>query len=257
MSRSKVAPLSRTPAVKKVDLKKGGSKLVAKKPGAKTSASRLPATKPASKASPSKPSASKPSPSKAPALQAPAKRAATGLPPLTTSRKALLVDGSDQSFRLLVHTLLAFLARHETVREGHAAAIGLAGIEYTVLMAVRHLASEGHVSVRELAAHLHLSGAFVTTVSNKLQQAGLLDKLVDPADRRRLRLSVTPVGEQLLAGLGPAQCQVNDVQFDCLAADEFQQLLTTVDRLVESSERAIALQRYLQPRAAAAAAAEK
>lgn len=247
MSRSKVPPLSRTPAVKKADLKKGRSKTVdatkgnPKKTAAKSPAAKRSALKPVARLHEAHHSA---------------KRAATGLPALTTSRKALLVDGSDQSFRLLVHSLLAFLARHETVREGHAAAIGLAGIEYTVLMAVGHLASEGHVSVRELAAHLHLSGAFVTTVSNKLQQAGLLDKLVDPADRRRLRLSVTPAGEQLLTGLGPVQCQVNDVQFDCLGADEFRHLLTTVDRLVESSERAIALQRYLQPRAAAAAAGD-
>jgi DNA-binding MarR family transcriptional regulator len=169
-------------------------------------------------------------------------------PSLTTSRKALLVDGSDHAFRQLVHTLLAFLARHETVREGHAAAIGLAGIEYTVLISVKYLGAEGDVSVRELAAHLHLSGAFVTTVSNKLQQMGLLDKLVDAVDRRRLRLIVTPAGEALLASLGPIQRAVNDVQFDCLTGPEFHQLLGSVERLVESSDRAIALQRYLQPR---------
>ena len=214
MSRSKVAPLSKTPALRR------SGKAVAK-PEAK------PIAKLASKS---------------------AVKAKLPAPALTTSRKALLVDGSDHAFRQLVHTLLAFLARHETVREGHAAAIGLAGIEYTVLISVKYLAAEGDVSVRELAAHLHLSGAFVTTVSNKLQQMGLLDKLVDPADRRRLRLTVTQAGEALLASLNPTQRQVNDVQFDCLSADEFHQLLGSVERLVESSERAIALQRYLQPR---------
>lgn len=167
-------------------------------------------------------------------------------PSLTTSRRELLVDGSDQAFRQLVHTLLAFLARHDTIREGHAAAIGLAGIEYTVLISVRSLAAAGDVSVRELAAHLHLSGAFVTTVSNKLQELGLLDKLVDPADRRRLRLVVTAAGEALLTSLSPMQREVNDVQFDCLSAGDFQMLLGSVERLVESSDRAIALQRYLQ-----------
>jgi hypothetical protein len=60
---------------------------------------------------------------------------------------------------------------------------------------------------------------------------------------------VTQAGDALLASLNPTQRQVNDVQFDCLNADEFHQLLGSVERLVESSERAIALQRYLQPRA--------
>lgn len=169
-------------------------------------------------------------------------------PSATVSRPALLVAGNDQAFRRMVHTLLAFLARHETVREGHAAAIGLAGIEYTVLISVKYLAAEGHVSVRELADHLHLSGAFVTTVSNKLQKMQLIEKLIDPADRRKVRLTVTDAGDELLLALRPTQRQVNDVQFDCLSATEFQQLLGTVERLVESSDRAIALQRYLVAR---------
>lgn len=157
------------------------------------------------------------------------------------------MDGGDHAFRELVHTLLAFLGRHETVRAGLAATSGLAGIEYTVLISVKYLVAGGDVSVRELAAYLHLSGAFVTTVSNKLQQMGLLDKLVDPADRRRLRLVVTAAGEALLASLNASQRQVNDVQFDCLAAHDFHQLLAIVDRLVDSTEQAIALQRYVLP----------
>lgn len=169
------------------------------------------------------------------------------VPSPTTSRSALLVGGSDREFRQLVHTLLAFLARHDTVRDGHAAAIGLSGIEYTVLISAQSLA-EGHVSVRELAAHLHLSGAFVTTVSNKLQQMGLLDKLTDPEDRRRLRLVVTAQGEALLARLAPIQRQVNDVQFECLDAGDFSRLLASVEKLVNSSDQAIALQKYLSPR---------
>jgi DNA-binding MarR family transcriptional regulator len=170
------------------------------------------------------------------------------LPSATVSLPALLMGGNDQAFRRMVHTLLAFLARHETVREGHAAAIGLAGIEYTVLISVKYLAAEGHVSVRELADHLYLSGAFVTTVSNKLQKMRLIEKLVDPGDRRKVRLTVTPAGDELLLALRPTQRQVNDVQFDCLSGTEFQQLLGTVERLVESSDRAIALQRYLVAR---------
>jgi len=169
-------------------------------------------------------------------------------PSLTTSCSALLVDGSDHVFRQLVHTLLAFVARHDTVLEGHAVAVGLSAVEYTVLTSLKLLGSEGQVSVRELAAHLHLSGAFVTTVSNKLQEMGLLDKLTDPEDRRRLRLVVTERGDALLARLLVIQRQVNDIQFDCLDSGDFTRLLTSVDKLLASSDSAIALQKYLQPR---------
>jgi MarR family transcriptional regulator, organic hydroperoxide resistance regulator len=164
---------------------------------------------------------------------------------LTISRPEMLVDGSDQQFRRLVHGLFAFFARHSTIREGHGAFIGLAGIEYTTLISIRHLAAAGEVGVRGVAAHLHLSGAFTTTITNKLLAKGLIEKAPHPVDKRRLLLSVTPRGDELLEHLAPMQTQVNNVEFGCLSAKEFQQLLDIVERLVRSSDQAVSLQRYL------------
>lgn len=164
---------------------------------------------------------------------------------LTISRPEMLVGGSDQKFRQLVHGLLAFLARHQALREGHAAVIGLAGIEYTVLISIRHLSAERDVHVRTVADHLHLSGAFVTTLTNKLMSKGLIEKAAHPVDRRRLCLTVTPRGADLLNRLAPIQSELNDLQFDCLTSKDFHVLLGLVERLVQSSDRAVALQRYL------------
>jgi MarR family transcriptional regulator, organic hydroperoxide resistance regulator len=166
--------------------------------------------------------------------------------PLTISKPEMLLSGSDQHFRRLVHSLFAFLARHEAVRSGHGARIGLAGIEYTTLISIRHLdAEEGDVNVNRVAEHLHLSGAFVTTVTNKLLKRGLIHKSVDPVDRRRVKLQVSAKGDALLAELAPMQRQVNDVQFGCLTRAEFLQLLDLVERLIASSEDAVRLQAYL------------
>ena len=164
---------------------------------------------------------------------------------LTISRPEMLVNGSDQAFRRLVHSLFGFFSRHQTIREGHAAVIGLAGIEYTTLISIRHLAALGDVHVRAVADHLYLSGAFVTAVTNKLMAKGLIEKASHPVDRRRLSLTVTARGAELLERLAPTQTMVNDVQFDCLSAKEFHQLLDMTQRLVDSGDRAIALQRYL------------
>jgi DNA-binding MarR family transcriptional regulator len=171
--------------------------------------------------------------------------------PLTISRPELLINGSDRHFRRLVHSLFGLLARHEAVRSGHGARIGLVGIEYTVLISIRHLAVENpNVSVSRVAAHLYLSGTFVTTVTNKLEKLGLIHKLPDPTDRRRVRLEVSAKGNALLAELAPVQRQVNDVQFGCLSMAEFLQLLETVERLIESSDQAIRLQSYFGQRPA-------
>jgi len=167
-------------------------------------------------------------------------------PPLTVSRPQLLVDGSDRQFRRLVHGLFGFLARHEAIRRGHAARIGLVGIEYTTLISIRHLdAEEGDVNVNRVAEHLHLSGAFVTTITNKLLKRGLIHKSVDPADRRRVKLQVSEKGDALLAELAPVQRQVNDAEFGSLSQAEFLQLLAMVERLIANSEDAVRLQAYL------------
>jgi DNA-binding MarR family transcriptional regulator len=165
--------------------------------------------------------------------------------PLTVSRAELLVQGSDRAFRSLVHGLFGFLARHEAIRAGHGARIGLVGIEYTVLISIGHLsAHEGDVSVNRIAEHLYLSGAFVTTVTNQLLKRRLIHKTPDPKDRRRVRLEISEEGWARLAELAPTQRMVNDLQFDCLSAAEFKQLLSIVDRLIESSNRALRLQTY-------------
>ena len=78
---------------------------------------------------------------------------------------------------------------------------------------MRHLTGrEGEVTVGRLAAHLYLSGAFVTSVTNRLARAGYIKKRPDSADRRRVILEVTPKGDDLLAELAPVQRMVNDVR---------------------------------------------
>jgi DNA-binding MarR family transcriptional regulator len=168
--------------------------------------------------------------------------------PLTISRPELLVNGSDREFRRLVDGIFAFAARHDAVRQGHAARIGLSGIEYSTLIALRHLQNDGDVGIKDLADYLHVSGSFITTMIGKFVKRGLAAKQLDPEDKRRVRLNVTQKGHDLLATLAPVQRQVNDVQFGPLSKAEFHAVLDLLRRLIQSSEKAVALQKYLSHR---------
>ena len=165
--------------------------------------------------------------------------------PLTTSRPELLSDGRDREFRHLVHALFGFAAHHEQIRAGHGTVIGLAGIEYTVLISIAHLSLDGDVSVKAVADHLYLSGAFITAVTQRLVKLGMIHKRIDSGDRRRVALTVSNKGRAALERLAPIQRQVNDVEFGCLSQEEFALLTGIVDRLIESGARAVALQKYL------------
>ena len=165
--------------------------------------------------------------------------------PLTTSRPELLVGGRDKEFRHLVHSLFGFAAHHERIRAGHAKVIGLAGIEYTVLISIAHLSQDGDVNVKTVADHLYLSGAFITAVTGRLLARGFIEKKADAGDRRRVTLTVSEKGRAALERLAPIQRQVNDVEFGALTREEFMALRGILDRLIESGARAVALQNYL------------
>lgn len=162
--------------------------------------------------------------------------------PLTISRDALLVEGGDQVFRRMVHAFFAFNARHEQIRDGHARRIGLAGTEYTILISIAHLSQDGAVNVKTVAEHLHVSTGFITNTTRELQNMGLVAKTRDRTDKRKTILTVTDKGLALLEELAPFQRQVNDAEFASLSRAEFVQLSDAIERLVESSDRAIALQ---------------
>ena len=144
-----------------------------------------------------------------------------------------------------MHALFGFASHHERIRSGHGKAIGLAGIEYTVLISIAHLSADGEVNVKTVADHLYLSGAFITAVTQRLLQLGMIHKRIDTGDRRRVTLSVSNKGRAALERLAPIQRQVNDVEFGCLSHEEFALLTDIVDRLIDSGARAVALQGYL------------
>ena len=165
--------------------------------------------------------------------------------PLTVSRPELLVNGSDLEFRELVHNLFGFLALHERIRSGHGKFIGLAGIEYTMLIAIAHLTATKNVNVKTLADHLHLSGAFITSTTRHLLQLGLIHKTMDSADRRRVTLTLTREGRASLVRLAPVQQRINDIEFGCLSRDEFKSLNKLMRLMIKDGKRAVALQTYL------------
>src|SRR5258708_14529507 len=107
-----------------------------------------------------------------------------------------------------------------------------------MVMLIGHLSAEGNVSVKDIADHLHLSGAFTTVITNKLLQKGLIEKAGHPVDKRRLCLTVTARGRELLERLAPTQRQGNHVQFRCPFSKEFDPLVHITEALFQAEAHA-------------------
>lgn len=183
-------------------------------------------------------------PERAPVRRSSASKSSEVSIPLTVSRAELINEGTDRDFRNLVHNIFAFMARHEAIRDGHARQIGLAGIEYTILISIGHLGLHGDVNVKTVADHLHMSGAFITTVTSKLQGMGLVEKAQHSVDRRRICLAITERGKLLLQQLAPYQREINDVEFAPLSKERFKALSNILEDLIIAGDKAVALQQY-------------
>src|SRR5919109_2231666 len=132
-------------------------------------------------------------------------------PPLTVSRAPLLVRGSDAEFRRLIHDLIAYGHRLDACRDAFATIVGISGVQYEILMLISR--ADG-LSIGEVAARLHRSGAFITIEANKLAERGILEKAPDASDGRRVLLRTTAKGLALLERLPPGQRRGKDRLFE-------------------------------------------
>jgi DNA-binding MarR family transcriptional regulator len=167
--------------------------------------------------------------------------------PLTASRPALLVAGSDAEFRKLIHDLIAYGHRLDACRDAFAAIAGVSGAQYEILMLVSRAE---RLSIGEIAARLHRSGAFITTEANKLVSRGLLEKGSDPRDGRKVLVRINSKSLYLLERLAPYQRRINDVLFERLDARRFRQLRALARDLLACGDRAVALLEFLAHEAA-------
>jgi MarR family transcriptional regulator, organic hydroperoxide resistance regulator len=159
----------------------------------------------------------------------------------TVSAEALLVDGSDHAFRRMIHALMAIGHSLDVMREGFARVIGTTGPQHELIMLIyRYNDGEG-ISVGELAALVKLTSAFVATETSKLSGLGLIEKVTDPLDRRRVILRVTDIGRRKLALLSGYQRQGNDVLFECFDEKAFLKFSRLVEEVLPCGERAATL----------------
>ena len=170
-------------------------------------------------------------------------------PPLTVGRPALLAGGSDAEFRGLIHDLIAYGHKLDACRDAFAAIAGISGAQYEILMLVSR--ADG-LSIGEVAGRLHRSGAFITIEANRLVERGVLDKVSDPADGRRVLLRMNSKSLELLERLAPYQQRINDVLFEFVDVKRFRELRALAAQLVASGDRAVAMLELLLREAEAA-----
>jgi DNA-binding MarR family transcriptional regulator len=171
-----------------------------------------------------------------------ASRDAATRPPVTTARPELTADGTGERFRHLVNDLLTIAVRMDAVRARFAGLMGVTPPQYTILVTVAQLEGAlGGATVRGVADHMHVSGAFVTAETGKLAIKGFIAKRPNPSDGRSVLVTLTAKGRKALDAALPNIRAVNDVFFGKLEAEEFERLAAAAARIVEASPAAVLL----------------
>lgn len=133
-------------------------------------------------------------------------------------------------------------ARVQAIREEFGRTAGLTGPQYSLIVAISHLAEfEGGTTVSRLANHLHVSGTYVTAEANKLESAGLLLRAPNPNDKRSVLLQLTKSGLELLEQMLPLISRINDEIFRDLTRADFELLVRLMAGLARSAADALAL----------------
>jgi DNA-binding MarR family transcriptional regulator len=161
---------------------------------------------------------------------------------LTISLPDLLEGGSDDAFRQLVQDMLSMSARLQAIRDMFGSIAGITGPQYSMLIAIAHMTKRDiSVTVGGLGEHLHVSGTFITAESKKLEQAGLLAKNANPADRRSIVLTLTDRGNALIDSVRAIVRAGNDEIFRGVSADDFRVLRRVMAGLVPALDDALVL----------------
>jgi len=90
---------------------------------------------------------------------------------------------------------LVFTAK--ALREAFEDAMARAGGSLGIWIVLNAISDEGFVSHRILASHAHVDGATITYHVDRAEKLGLVQREVDPDDRRVKRLRLTPEGTRV------------------------------------------------------------
>ncbi len=113
------------------------------------------------------------------------------------------------------------------------AAAAYLGVNRTAMRCLEVLDREGQLTAGEIAAQTHLSSGAVTAMLDRLERAGLVQRLPDPGDRRRVLVQLTDKARQIAMEVYGPIIEAMD-EFDRYTDDElrlladFQQLATTL-----------------------------
>ena len=121
---------------------------------------------------------------------------------------------------------------HGLLNEGFAASgTGLRSYHYRLLAALEEW---GPIGQADLGRSTSLDRSDVATVLGELERLGLIERTVNPSNRRRNIVSITPAGSRQLRALDHVVDEIQERVLEPLSQNERRQLTRLLRKLAES-----------------------
>lgn len=132
-----------------------------------------------------------------------------------------MLDGIDPlsanvliQLKRIMHLNRQLLVRTMSDKGGHPAQAGC----------LRVIGTHDSITQRDLGEILLVSPAALTTMLQRIERQGLIERWPDEADQRLMRLRLTPAGHELNARLASAHLEYVDATITPLAQDDRREL---------------------------------
>jgi MarR family transcriptional regulator, 2-MHQ and catechol-resistance regulon repressor len=99
-------------------------------------------------------------------------------------------------------------------------------------------APEGHLRLTDLAGSLMLSSSGTTRLVDRIEAAGLIERVACPGDRRVVHVGLTEQGEELLEAATPVHRRGIERQLGRLSTGELTDLCEALRRLTPAEDAA-------------------
>jgi DNA-binding MarR family transcriptional regulator len=101
--------------------------------------------------------------------------------------------------------------------------------------AMKYVKDVGRPHMRDVAKNFHVTPPAATLLIESLVKAKLLDRVLDPTDRRSVRVSLTPKGKKILErGIAKKVGEMKKI-FGVLTPDERTQLVSLIKKIIKNN----------------------
>ncbi len=134
------------------------------------------------------------------------------------------------AFKRVMHLNRQLMIRASGPLGGHPAQVGC-------LMVLAH---HGNLAQRELAEKLHISPATLTTMLQRMEAAGLIDRRADENDQRLTRVSLTDAGREQVKAHGAVHAENINLALSGLSEADRHELVRLLNVIADTVEKEIA-----------------